>query len=420
MTIYALALQQRSFCDAVSDSLTIKVIPDLMRSADEQAAVRAFEKSITDFAELPRVIDMATETMGIRNSGNMSGARAFARNTLNIEIKGPSRPQLTLIDIPGLIETATKNVFYSDIDLVTEITNNYISQPRTICLIIISATSDYATQRILTKVREVDPEGSRTLGVITKPDRLPAGSGIERSFIKLARNTDIFSKLGWHVLKNRTFEKNGCSFLERNTYEASYFRKSNFKELPVDCVGVEALRSRLSALLFEHVKRELSKLRQDLQMALEDAENQLGVMGIARTNASECRNYLAHLSLDFYEVCRAGVDGNYRGDFFQVDRAEPFLPTSPQAVRRTRALVQLMNSGYTEDMRTKGHKFHILLSRIVLPMTQTFRRTFGKWMGRTRRPRLQSRCLDNRPSSGPKRSSSGLVKGRSRAPTIRY
>ena len=286
-----------------TDWLAVRVIPDSRRPTSEQDKIKAFRESIMDFGELPRVMQMATDVMGIQKLGHEPDARAFARDVLSIEIEGPWRPQLTLVDIPGLIATATKGVSDADIKVVTEITDSYISQPRTICLAVISATSDYATQDILTKVREVDPEGERTLGVITKPDRVPFGSGSERSFIDLAQNTDIFFKLGWHVLKNRTFEEDGCSFLERNNSETAYFQRSNFKVLPANCLGIEALRSRLSAFPFEHVQRELPKLSLDLEQALNEANHQLTTMGDSRTSPSECRQYLAQLSLNFFEVC---------------------------------------------------------------------------------------------------------------------
>ncbi|KAK0924944.1 hypothetical protein LTR29_018114, partial [Friedmanniomyces endolithicus] len=86
--------------------------------------------------------------------------------------------------------------------MVAEVTDFYTKQRRTICLAVIQATDDYANQPILTKVREVDSDGNRTLGIITKPDRLSAGSGTEEAFIALARNEDVFFKLGWHVVKN--------------------------------------------------------------------------------------------------------------------------------------------------------------------------------------------------------------------------
>lgn len=209
--------------------------------------------------------------MGIMGLGNDSQSKAktqaFAKDVLSIEIEGPSRPQITLVDLPGLVQTKTKGVTAADVDLVADITNHNISQRRTICLAVISATNDYANQAILTKVRKFDSKGSRTLGIITKPDRLPRGSGSEKAFISLARNEDIFFKLGWHVLHNRSFEETSCSFEERNKFEAGYFRKSNFKTLLADAVGIDRLRDRLSLMLFDHVKQEFPKLREDLEEA---------------------------------------------------------------------------------------------------------------------------------------------------------
>lgn len=200
------------------------MIPDENRSATEQTTIREFRETITDFVELPRIITQATSLIGIGENIN-----AFTKDVLSIEIEGPSRPQLTLVDIPGLIQTETKGVTRADVALVEEITDHYIMQPRTICLAVIAATNDYANQKILTKVHKRDPEGDRILGIITKPDRLPPGSGSEKAYLELARNEDIFFKLGWHVLKNRTFEQGDCSLVERNISEATYLMKSTFR-----------------------------------------------------------------------------------------------------------------------------------------------------------------------------------------------
>ena len=246
---------------AATNSLTIKVIPDAERPSSEQGSINAFQESITDFGELPRVMATAMVVMGLDSldstSISVSKAKAFAKDVLCIEIEGPSRPQLTLVDLPGLIQSQTKGVTEADVDMVKEITDSYISLPRTICLAVIAATNDYANQGILTKVRKVDPKGERTLGIITKPDRLSSGSGSETSYLGLARNEDVYFSLGWHVLKNRAYEEGASSFQERNASEASYFRRSNFKTLPGDCVGIDSLRNRLSQLLFHHIKQEL-------------------------------------------------------------------------------------------------------------------------------------------------------------------
>lgn len=350
---------------AATNSLTIKIIPDTKRPSSEQASIQAFQESITDFSELPRVMDAAKAVMDEDpRPSPVSKPRAFAKDVLSIEIEGPTRPQLTLVDIPGLIQTNTKEVTKADVELVAEITDQYISQPRTICLAVVSAAYDCANQKILTKVREVDPKGDRTLGIITKPDLLPSGSGSETAFLELARNEDIFFKLGWHVLKNRKFDERDASLLERNLAEDQYFRTSNFKTLPASCVGIDTLRNRLSMLLFEHVKQELPKLRKDLEEALLNSNDQLNIMGNRRTQAPECKAYLAQLSLDYYELCKAAVNGHYEGTYFTVDADRTFTLTSPATIRRIRAVVQFMNTKFADNHRTSGHKYQIDTSKI--------------------------------------------------------
>ena len=336
------------------NSLTIKIIPDPKRPANEQAPFKAFKASITSFDELPRTMDAAKEVMDI----GAGASRAFARDVLSIEIEGPSRPQLTLVDIPGLIQTDTKGITKADVELVGELTDQYIKQPRTICLATVSATSDPANQSILTRVREVDPEGHRTLGIITKPDRLDSGSGSEAAFIALAQNEDVNFKLGWHVLKNRNFAEKDSSLMERNAAEEIYFRTSNFKGLPADSVGIEALRIRLSKLLFEHVRQELPKLRNDLEVALDTATKQLAIMGTRRSSSSECKAYLTQLSLDYYEVCKAAVGGHYEGDYFSNDEST-FSLSSSATIRRLRAVIQQMNTNFSDNIRVNGHKYQI-------------------------------------------------------------
>jgi GTPase SAR1 family protein len=340
---------------ATVDSLTIKVIPDEERPSSEKESIQTFTETIKDFDELPTIMDRAMAVMGIGPSGPQSSA--FARDVLSVEIEGPSRPQLTFVDLPGLIQNETKGVTKADVELVQEITDRYISQSRTIILAVVSATNDYANQGILTKARKVDPDGERTLGIITKPDRLPAGSGSESAYINLARNEDIFFKLGWHVIKNRSFEEGNSSFEERNASEASYFRHSNFKCLQKGTVGIDSLRERLSRLLFEHVKQELPKLHSDLNKALDDSKQGLSMLGNRRSSPEDCREYLMQLSLDFHEVCGAAAKGQYEGSFFRYDSDTSFTPQSSTAIRRLRAMVQKMNAEFSKNLRTTGHTY---------------------------------------------------------------
>lgn len=116
--------------------------------------MKSFSESIADLNDLPRIMDKAMDIMGISD-----GNSAFAEDTLSIEIQGPTRPQLTLVDIPGIIQSSTRGVSNADVAMVAGITERYIKQHRTICLAVVSATNDAANQPILQQVRKFDPRG---------------------------------------------------------------------------------------------------------------------------------------------------------------------------------------------------------------------------------------------------------------------
>jgi hypothetical protein len=93
--------------------------------------------------------------MGIYSSRDTEVIRAFARDVLSIEIEGPIRPQLTLVNIPSLIEVETKGLPRQILSLLTRSRIVTMLSLGRSSFAIISATSDYTTQRILTKIRAV-------------------------------------------------------------------------------------------------------------------------------------------------------------------------------------------------------------------------------------------------------------------------
>jgi hypothetical protein len=352
-----------SLRNAPLDALTVKIIPDSSCPASEQETIRRFVQTITNFDDLPQIMDMAMDAMGISaDNGNDTPRRAFSRDVLSIEIDGPTRPHLTLVDLPGLISSATNEATEADVETVAQITEHYISQSRTICLAVISAKNDVANQQILKRVRKHDPDGERTLGIITKPDTLDAGSGNEQAFITLAKNENVKFKLGWHVVRNRKFEESNYSLQQRNTKENNWFRTSNFKVLPKDIVGVERLRTRLAALLFEHVKKELPKLRNELENQLAMSEDDLATYGDPRSTAVDCRAYLVQLSTEIQKICAAAIEGHYEGKYFQCEVGRDFKLGDKYALARTRAVVQKKNKQFADLMREKGHKYRIDMS----------------------------------------------------------
>lgn len=90
-----------------------------------------FKSTIVDFTELPNLMQEATNLMGLGDDGSGT-ARAFSRDVLSIEIAGPSRPQLTLVDLPGLIHSENKMQSKEDVELIRGLVDDYIKEKRTI------------------------------------------------------------------------------------------------------------------------------------------------------------------------------------------------------------------------------------------------------------------------------------------------
>jgi hypothetical protein len=306
--------------------------------------------SIKSFNDLPGVIEKATKLMGLDHETGY-GKRAFSRDILKIEVLGPDRPQLTLVDLPGLIHSENKSQTKEDIALISELVQDFIKNPRSIVLPIVSAKNDLANQVILQRAKEADKDGTRTLGIITKPDELHEGSQNEDAFIQLAQNNDVEFALGWHVLKNRGFKEMESSFAKRNESEIQFFDQGRWRELSHDQLGIDALRLRLSQLLFDHIKREMPSLRNDLEHVYQNNIGRLEQLGEARSSLSQQRIYLSHRSNRFRDLTRAALTGHYQGEFFKGSNA---------TIARLYAVVQEHNIIFARLLRENGHKYHML------------------------------------------------------------
>jgi hypothetical protein len=68
----------------------------------------------------------------------------------------------------------------------------------------------------------------------------------------------------------------------------------------------------------------------------------------------------SRLSLDIYEVSKAAVDGHYEGEYFHKSISQQeFQEACPVAISRIRAVVQNLNTEFSEFFREVAHKYHI-------------------------------------------------------------
>lgn len=334
---------------ASNTSVKVTIIPHRPLGKNENDALSNFHEQLDTLQGLPELIENAKAFMGIRTLG-----KAFSNDLLRIEISGPDRPHLTIVDLPGLIHSETKNQSASDVALITSIVKGYMAKQRSIILAVISAKNDYANQIVLKLARDTDPKGMRTLGVITKPDTLVSGSSSEKTYISLAQNMDVEFRLGWHVLRNRDTDADTWTQAQRDANEETFFSQGAWSTLPSSSLGIVSLRSRLSKLLLHQIASELPSLVNEISQEIDDCKSQLEFLGQPRISPQEQRIYLIKISQSFQSIMQAALDGTYTDPFFS-DSIEEGSAYS----RRIRAVIQNLSRDFANEMANDGQYYKI-------------------------------------------------------------
>ena len=132
------------------DSVAINVVPDTQaRSEAEQDVLQSFTPSTHDLKDFSTIIAEAASAMGIGST------KTFASDVLRIEISGPSQPHLTLVDLPGLFFSRSKDQTDDDKEAVFSLVGSYISRQRSIILAVVTAKNDLNNQVVLNFARFV-------------------------------------------------------------------------------------------------------------------------------------------------------------------------------------------------------------------------------------------------------------------------
>lgn len=335
---------------AESSSITVSIIPGANRSEKWARFLRSFKSPSTNLDDFPKIVAAAEDAMELDKA-----QQAFTQDILRVELGGRDQPNLTLVDLPGIIWAGDQSVCDRDVENVHKLVTSYMEKRRSIILAVVSAKSDVAMQIITKQARKADPSGQRTMGIITKPDLLFAGSDSEKAFVKLAKNENIHFKLGWHVLKNRDYDTRDSSTFERDVAERAFFDKNVWSaELPPSQLGIAALRPRLSDILLYQILTELPGLMAEINSNINMCKRQLEKLGGSRTTISQQRAYLFQASQTFVILMSASVDGKYSHTFF--GSAE----TDEGYEKRLRAVVQRTLEDFSEEMQLKGHTFKIV------------------------------------------------------------
>ncbi|KAK5936896.1 hypothetical protein PMZ80_010834 [Knufia obscura] len=326
----------------------ITIVPDANRPEDEKNQLSLFKSEASVHDDFGSIIDQASAAMGL------DASKKFSSDVLRIELSGPQQPHLTLVDLPGLFHSGSKSQSDQDAEAVKALVTGYMKKSRSIILAVVSAKNDFNNQIVTKYAKEFDKGGMRTLGIITKPDTLPAGSDSEKQFFELAENKDVYFRLGWHVLRNRDYEHRDCSNEERDVLEKEFFSKGIWTSLSPTQLGIDPLKPRLSRVLQGQILSELPSLIRDVESGMQECQGRLDRLGASRGTKQEQRLHLHAVSDNFTNIVKEAINGKYDGEYFG-DAAE-----DEGYAKRIRAVTTNKLEEFAEDVRRKGHKYQVV------------------------------------------------------------
>ncbi|CAB3362921.1 Hypothetical predicted protein [Cloeon dipterum] len=127
------------------------------------------DKVYTDFEEIRKEIENETD----RIAGTKKG---IAADPIRLKIYSDKVVNLTLVDLPGLTKVPVGDQPEDIESQIKDLVLQMIANPNSIILAVATANTDIATAESVKLAREVDPDGRRTLAVLTKLDLMDAGT----------------------------------------------------------------------------------------------------------------------------------------------------------------------------------------------------------------------------------------------------
>ncbi|KAL6299310.1 P-loop containing nucleoside triphosphate hydrolase protein [Sparassis latifolia] len=205
--------------------------------------------------------------------------RTFSTNCVSLSISGPDVADLSFCDLPGLIATEGTGAMKGDIQLVKSLVASYIEKPSCIILLTVACETDFENQGAHQLAREYDPDGKRTIGVLTKPDRIPLGE--EERWLRFIKNESEPLENGWFGVKqpdSRALAA-GITWSEARELEREFF-SSTSPWAGVDLqiqhhFGTANLTDRCSSILSGLIAKRLPEIQSELQDMLQKTENNL-------------------------------------------------------------------------------------------------------------------------------------------------
>ncbi|KAM6901712.1 dynamin-1a isoform 1-T1 [Lycodopsis pacificus] len=223
-------------------------------------------KKFVDFDEVRQEIEAETDRITGANKG-------ISSVPINLRVYSPNVLNLTLVDLPGMTKVPVGDQ-PADIEAqIREMLMQFVTKENCLMLAVSPANSDLANSDALKIAKEVDPQGMRTIGVITKLDLMDEGTDAK----DILENKHLPLRRGYIGVVNRS-QKDIDGRKDINAAMAAerkfFLSHPGYRHL-AERMGTPYLQKTLNQQLTNHIRDTLPSLRAKLQSQLLSIEKEV-------------------------------------------------------------------------------------------------------------------------------------------------
>ncbi|XP_055335961.1 dynamin-1-like protein [Paramacrobiotus metropolitanus] len=249
----------------------------------------------TKFDNVRKAINDETDRIMGKNKG-------IGSQPINLRIFSETVVDLTLVDLPGLTKNPVGDQPHNIEEQITKLIMAYIKNPNSLILAVTPANVDMATSEALKLAKIVDPEGKRTLAVITKLDLMDKGTDAR----DVLSGSVIPVKLGIVGVVNRSQQDiNTNKTISKAVEDEKTFLRKHYSEL-AHKHGTIYLSRTLNNLLMTHIRERLPDLKGQISHLTQAHKKLMEDLGQPVTDKEA---HLIRLITDFVKAYSNTVDG---------------------------------------------------------------------------------------------------------------
>ncbi|KAL0216456.1 hypothetical protein P9112_008640 [Eukaryota sp. TZLM1-RC] len=249
--------------------LILQLIRDPEAIEDYGVFSHCSHEKFYDFSLIEREIADETDRLVGKNTKNISSRpitlKVFSSNALD----------LTLIDLPGLTKISIAGQDQNIAQEIRKMVLHFISKPNCIILALSPANVDLANSDSLEIAKEVDPQGKRTIGVLTKLDLMDEGTDA----LDIMEGKVYPMKFIGVVNRSQKDINSKKDMAAARLDEQHFFESHPAYSAVASRMGTLYLAKKLNNALIGHIKSCLPDIRRKVTQKLDQAEKELGSFG---------------------------------------------------------------------------------------------------------------------------------------------